>query len=136
MTQVDVSVLAPDAQRVTAATAMNHIAPGYPYPWGFSVPVVPQSPTPNWQTAATHWRAADQTEQDYAVAWQYVAVNGSLPLGWTMPQGATMTEQEIIDAMVGVNVWIGNDVGNSVVWAANNMNALEPALMDRPQPPL
>lgn len=132
MTQIDVSVLVPDANRVAAASAMNHLAPDYPYPWSFSVPVVPQSPTPTSSTTATHWRAADQTEQDYAVAWQYVAVNGSLPQGYTLPGDATMTEQEIIDAMAGAHVWIGNNVGNSVTWAADNMNALDPALMDRP----
>ena len=136
MTQVDVSVLTPAAQKETAALAMNYIAPGYPYPWGFGRAVVPQSPAPTYETAATHWRAADQLEQAYAVAWQYVAVNGSMPDGWTLPEGATMTEQEIVDAMDGVRVWIGNDVGNSVTWAANNMNALVPPLMDRPDEPI
>ena len=133
MTQIDVSVLAPDAQRVSAAVAMNYIAPGYAYPWGFSRAVVPQSPAPTYETPATHWRAADQTEEAYAIAWQYVAVNGELPEEWTIPDGATMTEQEIIDAMVGVRVWIGNDVGDSVTWARDNMNALAVPLMDRPQ---
>lgn len=136
MTQIHVAVLAPDAQRFTAAAAMNLIAPGYPYPWSFSVPVVPQTPAPSWETAATHWRAADQTEQAYAVAWQYVAANGSLPDGWTLPEDATMTEQEIIDAMSGVHVWIGNDVGNSVTWARDNMNSLDTPLMDRPAEPI
>lgn len=136
MTIVNVSVLAPAAQRETAALAMNYIAPGYPYAWGFSRAVAPQSPEPTWETTPTHWRAADQLEQAFAVAWQYVAVNGAMPEGWSLPQGATMTELEIIDAMSGVRVWIGNDVGDSVTWARNNMNALTPALMDLPDEPV
>lgn len=132
MTTVDVSVLVPAAQREAAARAMNLIAPGYPYPWGFSRAVALKSPAPTSQTAPTHWRAADQLEQEYAVAWQYVAVNGAVPAGWVLADGASMTEQEIVAAMAGVRVWIGNDVGNSVSWARDNMNSLTPALMDVP----
>jgi len=134
MAYVDVCILVPNAKKSAVEEAVNWLTPTYGV-MGFSVAVCPVIPAPTWESTPTHWRAADSMLQPIAVAWQYVALEGELPEDFVLDENATMTEQEIIDAFDGTRVWIGNDVGDSVIWAASNMNSLSPVLVDRPQPP-
>lgn len=134
MTNVNVAFLVTDANKTAAIEACGYLTPDYGL-MSFMRAVVPASPPPDYLTPITHWRMADETDQSYAVIWQSVAKDGALPDGFELPPGATMTEQEIIDAFVGAHVWIGNDVGNSVIWARDNMNSLVPPLVDLPPDP-
>ena len=131
MTQVACFILTPDAQKADVITAVAHLTPSYTL--GFSRKVAAADPAPTVSTAATHWRGHDAgVEQSIPVLWQAVATDGVLPEGFTMPEDATMTEQQIIDAMSGVKIVIGNDVVDSLAWAAAQMAPL--GLADVPEP--
>lgn len=134
MTNIHVSFLVPTAKKAAAIEACAHLTPAYGQ-MGFSRPVCPASPAPTYQTTPTHWRMSAVAEQAYAVAWQYVAVSGSLPAGYEHPAEATMTEQEVIDALDGATVTISNNIADTVTWAAEIMSALDPALVDVPPDP-
>lgn len=131
MTQVAVFILTPAAQVDAVVAAVAHLTPGYIL--GFSRVVVPISPEPTTTTTPTHYRAHDAgVDQWKAVRWQAVAIDGALPPDFEMPIDATMTEQEIIDAMAGVTVELSNNVTDSTAWAAAKL--APDGLRDRPEP--
>lgn len=131
MAQINAFILVTDAGKDDLIEAVAHLTPGYIL--GFSRAVVPISPTPTISTTATHWRANDASvEQSVPVLWQAVAADGALPEDYDLPEGATMTEQEIIDALDGVVVEISNDVPDSNAWAEAKLTPL--GLRDRPTP--
>lgn len=119
MTTVAVALVAPDASRAGVETAIAHLSPSYTV--SLAVPVCAIAGNVTWQTPATHWYAnGASVDQDIASAWQ-AAATGSLPQGYQLPPDATMTEQDILDAMSGIPVWTGANVTDATAWAAANL---------------
>jgi len=128
---VSVALVASDARRADVETAIAHLTPAYTA--ALTVPVCAIAENVTWQTPATHWYTnGASVDQDIASTWQ-AAATGTLPQGYQLPFDATMTEQDILDAMSGIPVWTGANVTDATAWAAAN---LEPeGLMQVPSNP-
>lgn len=118
---VSVALVASDAARANVEAAIAHLTPSYTA--ALTVPVCAIVEGVTWQTPATHWYTnGASVDQDIASAWQ-AAATGTLPDGYELPFDATMTEQDILDALAGVPIWTGANVTDAMEWAVANLTA-------------
>lgn len=116
---VSVALVASAARVAGVEAAIALLTPSYTA--ALTVPVCAIGEGVTWQTAPTHFYTnGASVDQDIAAIWQ-AAATGALPDGYEVPPEATMTEQDIIDAMDGIPVWTGANVSDATAWAAANL---------------
>jgi hypothetical protein len=117
---IAVALVASDARRAAVEEAIALLTPSYTA--ALTIPVCAIGEGVTWQTPATHWYTnGASVDQGIASVWQAAAL-GTLPNGFeiTDPE-ATMTAQDILDAMAGIPIWTGANVTDATGWADANL---------------
>lgn len=113
------AIVAPAAKRTQIEAAIAILTPTFTV--ALTMPVCAIGPGVTWQTPATHYYTNGASiDQDIVAVWQAAAL-GALPPAFELPPEATMTEQDILDALTGVPVWSGANVTDAGAWAAANL---------------
>lgn len=118
---ISVAIVAPIARVADVEAAIALLTPQYTA--GLTVPVCAIQEGATWQTPATHYYTnGASVDQDVPVIWQAAAV-GTLPDGFTVDPEASMTAQDILDALDGIPIWTGANVTDATAWATANLTA-------------
>lgn len=117
-TYISASYCATDAKRSAVEQAVAILTPMNTIGLGNKVCAI--DPGVTWQTPATHWHGNYASiDADVVLIWQN-AVAGTLPEGIDLSE-ASMTAQEIIDAMDGLLLWTAQNCTNATTWATTNL---------------
>lgn len=132
MTNIAVAIIVSDTKRADVIEAVSHLTPSYAM--GFIRKCCAIDPGATWQTPPTHWYSNDAgMDSALSSVWQDAA-DGTLPYGYALPNGATMTEQEILDAMAGLILFTAINSNDAIAWAMTNLTS--EGLQFVPDPPL
>lgn len=136
MSMVSAAVLVEDAKKVPVTEMSLVLTPSFNLAFAMKVCAIPGigDPPVTWETPPTYWYTnAQSVDGEYATAW-LDAASGVLPAGFALDPETGVTEQDVLDAFAGARVWIGNDVGDFLLWADANLAPL--GLARIPEPPL
>lgn len=118
-TYVSAALVASSERRAAVEAAIALLTPTFTV--GLTVPVCAIGPGVTWETPASHYYTnAASVDLTIATVW-LAAAKGNLPPDFELPPEATMTVQDIIDALHGIPVWTGANVSDAVEWADANL---------------
>lgn len=119
MTTVSVQLVASDARRAGVEQAIAYLTPTYTAALTIGVCAIAEGVT--WQTPATHWYTNGASVDSAITDIWMAAATGTLPDGFTLPEDATMTGQDVLDAMSGIPIWTGVNITDFLAWADANL---------------
>jgi hypothetical protein len=142
-------ILAPAAAKADFNLALAMIGQG---PNTLSVPVVPQSPAPTWETEPTHYTChyASGAGQNLPL-WKDAALNGVLPAGyyddsgnlveidWSIENGSLISGEDALTALQAatfLDVINPPDPYDATTYINAWLASFDPALQVRPDEPL
>lgn len=119
MTTVSVQLVAPDDRKVGVEQAISYLTPSYTAALTIGVCAIAEGVT--WQTPPTHWYTNGSSVDSGITDIWMAAATGMLPDGFTLPEDATMTAQDVLDAMAGIPIWTGVNITDFLAWADANL---------------